>query len=62
MGLNHSRGNTYSHKGVTWPTAPLEGRLQKLAEMSPNYQGGCVAGSYCPIYSAAEGALPILST
>lgn len=30
--------------------------------MPPNYQGSCMAVSYCPTYPAAEEALPILST
>lgn len=61
MGLNHPHGITRGHKGMVW-RLPLEGRLQKLAETPPNYQGSCLAVSYCPKYPAAEEVLPILHT
>lgn len=52
----------------TWPQRHalagclLEGRLQKLAQTPPNYQGSCMAVSCCPTYPAAEEVLPIPST
>lgn len=66
--LTQNNGAESSTRAHTWPQRPglarclLEGRLQKLAGTPPNYQGSCMALSYCSRYPAAEEALPILST